>query len=601
MPTRFSPVWIRLLMVGAVLPFFLTRPAPAQVSYPIPIQVLMTRHITNAARPSILPQEILIKFKAGVSQNQILSMYQKYYLREVFFSPFSGIRRCFVAGPIQSGQVVALLRAEPAILYAEQNWVGQVSLIPNDPLSRYQWHLGAMNMNLAWDISNGSGVIIAVLDTGVAYENFDVYARAPDLSGTSFVSGYDFVNDDPNPDDDEGHGTHITGTIAQTTNNLLGCAGGAFGATIMPVKVMDNTGNGLLTDIVDGIYYAVNNGAYILNLSLGFGDNPTLALEEAVNYAADSGCLVICSAGNYATNLPNYPAAYPACIAVSAVRFDRTLGDYSNYGSYIDLCAPGGDLQVDQNLDGYPDGILQQTHDGTNFTNFGYYMGRGTSWAAANASAVAALVISAAGGALTAAEVRSILETTARDLGTAGWDEYYGWGMVDAYAAVSGTLAAVATAQTLGTRIALATTFSPALSSPLALAASQSIAPWTLGLYSQEIQYLKTLTTLTGLIGGSAQRSAQGNYLAGLTASPVARISGALDLFQPLSLTGSSALAMNTSGLSSFISWPFSYSPWPITYSSGQHINYLSNALRWPLIYSLNSVDPFFLQAGLFF
>ncbi|MEW5800661.1 MAG: S8 family peptidase [bacterium] len=472
-PAIIPPAFPVLLFMAFLAVLLSAGQGRAAVVYPLGIRILQPRYVVNTVRPVSAPQEILLKFKPGVMNNQILAVYTRYQIREVSFSPYSGIRRCFLPAQVPVAQIITLLRAEPAVLYVEPNWFGYAHFIPNDPFFIYQWHLPMMNATAAWDISIGSGVVVAVLDTGVAYENFDVYGQAPDLAGTSFVAGYDFVNNDPNPDDDEGHGTHITGTIAQTTGNGVGCAGAAFGVTIMPVKVMDSTGSGALTDIVDGIYYAANNGAKIINMSLGFGDNPTAALEDAVNYAYNNGCLLVCSAGNNGVNTPNYPASYPACISVSGVRFDLTLGSYSNYGVDIDLCAPGGDLNVDQNYDGAPDGILQQTHDGTNFKSFGYYMGRGTSWAAANVSSVAAMVLSASVGTMTPADVRSILETTARDLGTAGWDEYYGWGMVNAYAAVSAAVSSAATAQVLGYRVPFVPSTVPA-----AVTQSLAVTPW---------------------------------------------------------------------------------------------------------------------------
>lgn len=631
MPARMT-ISFTLLFLAVLLPA--ARQAQAVTIYPYGIQVLQPRYIINGIRPVTAPQEILLKFRPGVINNQILAVLVRYQLTEISFSPYSGIRRCLLPAQIPINQAIASLRAEPAILYAEPNWLGYAHLIPNDPFWPYQWHLPMMNINAAWDISNGGGVVVAELDTGVSFENFDIYGLAPDLAGTSFVPGYDFVNDDPNPDDDEGHGTHIAGTIAQTTGNGLGCAGAAFGATIMPVKVMDSTGSGTLTDIVDGIYYAANNGAKIINMSLGFGDNPTLVLEDAVNYAYNSGCLIICSAGNAGTNTPNYPASYPVCISVSGVRYDLTLGSYSNYGLDIDLCAPGGDLIVDQNLDGYPDGILQQTHDGTNFTNFGYYMGRGTSWAAANATAVAALVISASGGGLGPADVRSILETTARDLGTAGWDQYFGWGMVDAYAAVNAAVAAAAPAQVLGARIPFT------LRSPAAAALLAGAVPWISGnsLVNQQVQLLQGLqqagqwplqvnqqvllqqamwpqTALSTAAAASRSSQQQGGWggissatsspIALLDASPslaVAQILGLSDWLFPLSVaglgsypnTGSGSLALNStssqvqnqsrsSSASQLWGSQGIFPPWPLGYSLAQG-SWASNSIFWPLV-----------------
>ncbi|MGA1869040.1 MAG: S8 family peptidase [bacterium] len=397
--------------------------------------------------PQFVPGQIVLQFFPGVTLEQIRIFYLNYGLTEIAFNPISGIK--VVVGPpgVPIENIIPLLNASPIVVYAEPNYIGRTAYIPNDIYFPYQWHLSAINMQQAWDLSTGAGVIVAILDTGVAFENNGIYAQAPDLSGTSFIAGWDFVNGDAFPDDDAGHGTHMAGTIAQTTGNILGCAGIAFNSTIMPVKVMDSDGSGTLTDIVNGIYFAVNNGAQLINMSLGFGDNPTVSLEDAVNYAYDNGVTIICSGGNSGTSELNYPAAYPPCIAVSGVRYDLTIADYSNYGPYIDICAPGGDLSVDQNLDGYPDGILQQSHDGVNFQSFDFYLGRGSSWAAACVTGVAALIQSYAGGILTPLEITDILTSTAIDMGAPGWDQYYGWGVVNAYDALLATpVAAVAAA-----------------------------------------------------------------------------------------------------------------------------------------------------------
>ncbi|HDN66058.1 MAG TPA: hypothetical protein ENF23_07220 [Methanosarcinales archaeon] len=224
----------------------------------------------------------------------------------------------------------------------------------------------------------------------MAYEDYEefrdywiTYAQAPDLAGTDFVSGYDFVNDDAHPNDDEGHGTHVTGTIAQTTNNEYGVAGVAFDCSIMPVKVLDKYGSGTYADITDGIYFATNNGAQVISISLG-GTSTSPTLENALAYANGKGVTIVCSADNTGPNGdPGYPAAYDAyCIAVGATRYDETVSYYSTNGEYVDIAAPGGDIYVDQNGDGYGDGVLQQTHDGSDHTTFRYYFYQGTSMAA---------------------------------------------------------------------------------------------------------------------------------------------------------------------------------------------------------------------------
>jgi len=331
--------------------------------------------------------------------------------------------------------------------YAEPNYIARAYFVPNDPFYSFQWHLdgpafGGIHTEAAWDTSNGAGAVVAVIDTGVAYENYDEgrgkkYYLAPDLANTSFVPGYDFVNDDTHPNDDEGHGTHVTGTIAQSTNNSLGVAGVAFGASIMPVKVLDGNGSGTYADVASGIRWAADNGAKVINLSLG-GSSPATVLEEAVAYAYTLGVTIVAAAGNDGLGVVGYPAAYDDyVIAVGATRYDETRAYYSNYGASLDLVAPGGDVTVDQNGDGYGDGVLQQTF-GNRTNDWGYYFYQGTSMATPHVAGVAALVI-ANGNATTPDEVRSALESTADDLGASGRDDFYGQGLVNAEMALTWT------------------------------------------------------------------------------------------------------------------------------------------------------------------
>lgn len=345
-----------------------------------------------------------------------------------------GFVRLRVSKDIDIEELVEMYRTSPAVEYAEPNYIYRALMTPNDTYYSYQWHLPAINCGSGWDISTGSGVLLGIIDTGVAYEDYGSFQVAPDLAGTSFVAGYDFVNNDYHANDDNSHGTHVAGTVAQTTNNSMGCAGVAFDCTIMPIKVLDSEGSGYVSDIADGIYYAADNGCRVINMSLG-GNIGSTTLQNAVQYAYNAGVTIVCAAGNAGTSTPQYPAAYPECISVSAVRYDNTITDYSSYGSTIDICAPGGDVSVDQNGDGYGDGVLQQTFAQGYPTDFGYYFYEGTSMASPHVAGAAAVVIAAAGGSLSPSEVRSILEGTATDLGATGWDQYYGHGKVDVYAA----------------------------------------------------------------------------------------------------------------------------------------------------------------------
>ncbi|MCK5061721.1 S8 family serine peptidase [Candidatus Parcubacteria bacterium] len=330
-------------------------------------------------------------------------------------------------------------RGRKEIEYAEPNYIVTAHFVPNDTYYPYQWHLdnddfGGINAETAWDTAQGDGVVVAVIDTGIAYENYSWYYRAPDLAQTLFTAGYDFYYNDSHPNDDNGHGTHVAGTIAQSTNNGLGVAGVAPRATLMPLKVLNRYGNGNYADLSEAIIWAADHNADIINMSLG-GPSPATYLEEALAYAYAKGVTIFASSGNDYSSTVNYPAAYDEyVIAVGATGYDEKRAPYSNYGTSLDLVAPGGNMDQDLNGDGYDDGILQQTF-GSRYSSFAYYFYQGTSMAAPHAAGVAALVISA-NIADSPDEIRSVLETTADDLGSAGWDTKYGHGLVNAAAAL---------------------------------------------------------------------------------------------------------------------------------------------------------------------
>ena len=331
-------------------------------------------------------------------------------------------------------ELVARLSQDKTVTAVEPNYIAYGQAIPNDMFYSLQWNFhdtskGGINAPAAWEVTDGSGVVVAVLDTGVAYEDYNGFKKAPDLAGTKFARGYDFVNNDSHPNDDNGHGTHIAGTIAGTSNNVEGVAGLAPGVTIMPVKVLDADNEGTYENIAKGIRFAADNGADVINLSLG-GYQDSSVLRSAVAYAHKKGVVLVASAGNDGLSRVQYPAAYDQyVIAVGATTIENKRGSYSNYGPSIDLVAPGGDLDVDRDGNGQVDGILQQTMNA--FPQFfSYMMYRGTSMAAAHVSGSAALVI-ASGKADTPAQVRSVLQNNADDLGLAGKDTQYGHGKVN--------------------------------------------------------------------------------------------------------------------------------------------------------------------------
>jgi serine protease len=390
----------------------------------------------SSSTDTYVPDEIIVKFKDGVNKQQTTTALADLGTSLISTNTQIGINEIRIPAGKTVEEMVAAFSSRSDVEYAEPNYIAHAFMTPNDPYYSYQWHMPQINMPAAWDQSTGiPGVVVAVIDCGVAYETYGAYTQAPDLAGTHFVAGYDYVNNDSHPNDDCAHGTHVTGTIAQTTNNSLGVAGIAFNCSIMPIKVLDASGNGTYTAIVNGITYAADHGAEVINMSLG-GASGSTALQNAVIYAYNAGVTIVCAAGNAGTSAAQYPAAYTQCISVSAVRYDRTYPSYSSYGSTIDICAPGGDVSVDQNADGYPDGVLQQTHNGTNYGTFGYYFYDGTSMACPHVAGVAALLISKAGGSMTPDAVRAALQNSATDLGPTGWDQHYGYGEVNANAAL---------------------------------------------------------------------------------------------------------------------------------------------------------------------
>ncbi len=376
-------------------------------------------------RPGLVPDELVVKFSPGVTEQARGRLRALYNLTKKRDSYRPGAFTVYTHPNPHA--VLALLKHESGVVYAEQNayaYASATSFVPNDPLYRYQWDMRRIGMEQAWPLSQGSGAVVAVVDTGVRQS-------LEDLAGTTFMAGYDFVNGDTDPSDDEGHGSHVCGTIAQSTDNGIGVTGIAYRATIMPVKVLNSRGSGSYTDIADGIAYAADHGADVINMSLG-GSSDLAVLSDACQYAWNHGVVIVVSAGNASSSAPEYPAAYPECISVTATDSLDRLASYSSYGPTVDIAAPGGDSN-DSDNDGYCDMILQNTF--VRRTE-GYYFFAGTSMAAPHVSGVAALV-KAANPALTNVEIRSILEDTAEDLGTPGRDDLFGAGLVDAAAAVT--------------------------------------------------------------------------------------------------------------------------------------------------------------------
>jgi serine protease len=390
-------------------------------------------------------------------------------IRSVASAPAPGVQVLRLNTGTSVPTAISRLRSQPGVAYAVPNYVAHAAgnWFPDDRgrtssaggWQALQWNFLAgtgVNAPAAWanlfaeGRPGGRGVVVAVLDTGVAYRNWHQFRISPDFAGTRFVSPYDFVAGNRYPLDREGHGTFVTGTIAESTNNGIGLTGLAYGASIMPVRVLDASGAGDAATISRGIRYAVAHGAQVINLSLEFDMTVTAAdipdIESAILYAHRRGVVVVAAAGNDSSEQLAYPARTPSVISVGATTKDLCLADYSNGGSNLSVVAPGGgddadlgqsNCNPDRNL---PD-IFQMTFPDSGAPGrFGYPGGwYGTSMASPHVAAVAALVI--ASGVLgphpSPDQVLSRIEHTAQPLGGSAPNANYGYGLVDAGAATA--------------------------------------------------------------------------------------------------------------------------------------------------------------------
>ena len=360
------------------------------------------------------------------------------------------------------------LRHERNVVWAVPDYRAHAAgqLVPNDVgtaavpggWQQLQWNfsgLDSVNAPEAWanvaaaGAPGGRGVVVAVLDTGVAYANRGAFRRSPDFSRFQFVAGYDFIAHNTLPNDRNGHGTFVAGTIAESTNNRYGLTGLAYGARIMPVRVLDADGEGEASTIAEGVRFAVNHGARVINLSLEFSSSVTASdipeLIDALRYATRHGVFVDGAAGNEAHAAIAYPARARYVVAVGATTEHGCLADYSNDGSGLTLVAPGGG--ADANLAGDPNcrpeqqagrDIFQVTFTGSSVRRFGIPSGyEGTSMAAPHVAAAAALIIASRvlGRHPTPAQITARLRATARKLGGGGDEGLYGAGLLDVGAA----------------------------------------------------------------------------------------------------------------------------------------------------------------------
>jgi serine protease len=422
-PRILAPLGAGLL---ATLALLTTRDAPAQNVAATPTVAPTTVDAPTFGDETVgadqIPGEIAVDLRDDASEADVTDLDAKV---GIVMHPNSGWStthdRLEVADVdvLQEPAILDALSHDPRVEHAEPMALYRATFVPDDPLyASKQWHLKRVGAESAWGYSCGQGITVAVIDTGVACFDKGPFSRGTDLAGTRCEGGWNFVGDNGEAADDHGHGTHVAGTIAQTTNNGVGTAGLAYCATLMPVKVLSKQGFGTVANVAEGIRFAADNGAQVINMSLG-GPIKSKILEEAVDHALSKGVIIVAAAGNSGKSV-GWPAAYPGVVAVSATDDQDKIAWFSSRGPEVAIAAPGV-------------GVTQQTvcNGGKDKCEiFGTF--NGTSMASPHVAGIAAMIESL--GVTDPGAVRDALTSSARPKDE---PKLYGAGIVDAGAAAS--------------------------------------------------------------------------------------------------------------------------------------------------------------------
>ena len=425
--------------------------------------------------PGWVSDEVLVQFRDAKGKDGMARAAREEgsELREVVTT--DGLARVRITPGSDVPQSMRQWMRRSDVLYAAPNFQARGFFVPNDTtIGTFDlaWNLRAIDAYSAWDVARGDpSVVLAIVDTGVAFEDHPIppnelpflwpgistYRRSPELPGP-FLQGWDFVHDDAHPNDDNGHGTMVATLAAGLANNVAGSAGIAFGVTILPVKVIDYRADGTADDIVQGIRFAADHGADIMNLSLGFPpltffeflglskqevDDMFRPLREAIQYAQRRGVIIVAAAGNFEAPEVSLPAGYPGVIAVGATGFDDLPTSYTSFGKTLDLMAPGGDF-TELNHDHVQDAVFNLSikpfrSDGSlaKPDSFGVFPFFGTSGASPQVAGTVALLASM--GMKNQGLIEQTLQSTAKQPfvpNHGGWDERDGYGLLQVGAAV---------------------------------------------------------------------------------------------------------------------------------------------------------------------
>lgn len=416
-----------ILLLLALLRFFLS-PATKENVPVAPAKDAVVPSIAPSGKDRA-PGQLVVKFKPGVTDAQITEQLRP--LNAKIQRKIPGINATVIAVPVgKENAVMSALAKEPIVKYAEPDYIQKVNYVPNDTYYKNQWGLANtgqliknkagkanadINVQTAWDVSKGAGIKVAVLDTGIDTTHPDLASKivAQKVFTTSTI------------DDKFGHGTHVAGIVAAKTNNSLGISGTCPECQLIVGKVMGDDGQGLVSNVTTGITWAVDNDAKVINLSEG-GSERSAAQEDAINYAWNKGVVIVAAAGNAGTNQQFYPAALPNVLSVAATNSTDTKAYFSNYGTWVNVAAPGDMIYSTLPTHAY----VMQTQVSLAL-NYDYLSG--TSMATPIVSGIAALIWTSPQGTSASNVVKRITDTADKITGTG---QYWESGRVNAAKAV---------------------------------------------------------------------------------------------------------------------------------------------------------------------